>query len=213
VAHRHFDRAVEMAAELQGRAVRFEQIHQELLQADIVLSSTAAPHYIVHRPDVEELIRLRRNRPLFLIDIAVPRDIDPAVNEIDNVYLYDIDDLEGVVAAHRVAREREAEQAELLIDREVASFLRWLKSLEVVPTLVMLRRHLEEIREAELAKALIRLPGLTPAQQDVVRTLAHGIINKVLHHPTTELKRQSVNRDGLLYVSALRRLFGLQDDD
>jgi glutamyl-tRNA reductase len=100
-----------------------------------------------------------------------------------------------------------------LIDREVASFLRWLKSLEVVPTLVMLRRHLEEIREAELAKALSRLPGLTPAQQDVVRTLAHGIINKVLHHPTTELKRQSVNRDGLLYVSALRRLFGLQDAD
>ena len=160
-----------------------------------------------------ELIRLRRNRPLFLIDIAVPRDIDPAVNEIDNVYLYDIDDLEGVVAAHRLAREREAEQAELLIDREVASFLRWLKSLEVVPTLVMLRRHLEEIREVELAKALSRLPELTPAQQDVVRTLAHGIINKVLHHPTTELKRQSVNRDGLLYVSALRRLFGLQDDD
>jgi len=213
VAHRHFDRAVEMAAQLEGRAVRFDQIHQELLQADIVLSSTTAPHYIVHRADVEELIRLRRNRPLFLIDIAVPRDIDPAVNEIDNVYLYDIDDLEGVVAAHRLAREREAEQAELLIDREVASFLRWLKSLEVVPTLVMLRRHLEEIREAELAKALSRLPGLTPAQQDVVRTLAHGIINKVLHHPTTELKRQSVNRDGLLYVSALRRLFGLQDDD
>ena len=213
VAHRHFDRAVEMAAELEGRAVRFDQIRQELLQADIVLSSTAAPHYIVHRADVEELIRLRRNRPLFLIDIAVPRDIDPAVNEIDNVYLYDIDDLEGVVAAHRLAREREAEQAELLIDREVASFLRWLKSLEVVPTLVMLRRHLEEIREAELARALSRLPELTPAQQDVVRTLAHGIINKVLHHPTTELKRQSVNRDGLLYVSALRRLFGLQDDD
>jgi glutamyl-tRNA reductase len=213
VAHRHFDRAVEMAAQLEGRAVRFDQIHQELLQADIVLSSTAAPHYIVHRADVEELIRLRRNRPLFLIDIAVPRDIDPAVNEIDNVYLYDIDDLEGVVAAHRLAREREAAQAELLIDREVASFLRWLKSLEVVPTLVMLRRHLEEIREAELAKALSRLPGLTPAQQDVVRTLAHGIINKVLHHPTTELKRQSVNRDGLLYVSALRRLFGLQDAD
>ncbi|MGH7433915.1 MAG: glutamyl-tRNA reductase, partial [Candidatus Methylomirabilales bacterium] len=140
VAHRHFDRAVEMAAQLEGRAVRFDQIHQELLQADIVLSSTAAPHHIVHRADVEELIRLRRNRPLFLIDIAVPRDIDPAVNEIDNVYLYDIDDLEGVVAGHRLAREREAEQAELLIDREVASFLRWLKSLEVVPTLVMLRR-------------------------------------------------------------------------
>jgi len=211
VAHRHFDRAVELAAQIGGRAVRFDQIRHELLEADIVLSSTAAPHYILHRADVEELIRLRWNRPLFLIDIAVPRDIDPAVNEIDNVYLYDIDDLEGVVAAHREARERESAQAELLIEREVATFFRWLKSLEVVPTLVTLRRHLEEIQEVELAKALSRLPELTPAQQDVVRSLAHGIVSKILHHPTTELKRQSVNRDGLLYVSALRRLFGLRD--
>lgn len=213
VAHRNFDRAAEMAAKLQGRAVRFEQIRDELRQADIVVSSTAAPHYLLHRADVEELIRLRRNRPLFLIDIAVPRDIDPAVNEIDNVYLYDIDDLEGVVAAHRQAREQEAAQAELLIEREVASFQRWLQSLEVVPTIVTLRRRLEEIREAELAKALGRLPDLSPAQQEVVKTLAQGIINKILHHPTTELKRQSVNRDGLLYVSALRRLFGLRDND
>jgi glutamyl-tRNA reductase len=213
VAHRNFDRAAEMAARLQGRAVRFDQIRDELRQADIVVSSTAAPHYLLHRADVEELIRLRRNRPLFLIDIAVPRDIDPEVNQIDNVYLYDIDDLVGVVASHRQDREREAAQAELLIEREVASFQRWLKSLEVVPTIVTLRRRLEEIREMELEKALSRLQDLDPAQQEVVRTLAHGIINKILHHPTTELKRQSVNRDGLLYVSALRRLFGLQEED
>ncbi len=212
VAHRNFDRAAEMAARVEGRAVRFDQIRDELRQADIVVSSTAAPHYVLHRADVEELIRLRRNRPLFLIDIAVPRDIDPAVNAIDNVYLYDIDDLEGVVAAHRQARQREAAQAELLIEREVASFQRWLQSLGVVPTIVTLRRQLEEVREAELAKALSRLPELTPAQQEVVRTLAHGIINKILHHPTTELKRQSVSREGLLYVSALRRLFGLRDE-
>ncbi|MFQ5801849.1 MAG: glutamyl-tRNA reductase [Candidatus Methylomirabilales bacterium] len=213
VAHRNFDRAAEMAAQLQGRAVRFDQIRDELRQADIVVSSTAAPHYLLHRADMEELIRLRRNRPLFLIDIAVPRDIDPEVNQIDNIYLYDIDDLEGVVASHREARQQEAVQAELLIEREVASFQRWLKSLEVVPTIVTLRRRLEEIREMELEKALSRLQDLDPAQQEVVRTLAHGITNKILHHPTTELKRQSVNRDGLLYVSALRRLFGLQDED
>jgi glutamyl-tRNA reductase len=213
VAHRNFDRAAAMAATLQGRAVRFEQIRDELRQADIVVSSTAAPHYLLHRPDVEELIRLRKNRPLFLIDIAVPRDIDPAVNEIDNVYLYDIDDLDRVVATHRQARQKEAAQAELLVEREVASFQRWLQSLEVVPTIVTLRRRLEEIEEAELAKALGRLQELTLAQQEVVRALAHGIINKILHHPTTELKRQSVNRDGLLYVSALRRLFGLRDEE
>ena len=98
VAHRQFDRAVELAARLEGRAVRFDQIREELREADIVVSSTAAPHYLLHRADMEELIRLRRNRPLFLIDIAVPRDVDPAVNEIDNIYLYDIDDLEGAVS-------------------------------------------------------------------------------------------------------------------
>jgi glutamyl-tRNA reductase len=224
VAHRQFDRAVELAARLEGRAVRFDQIREELREADIVVSSTAAPHYLLHRADMEELIRLRRNRPLFLIDIAVPRDVDPAVNEIDNIYLYDIDDLEGVASVHRLERQQEAAHAELLIEREVASFMRWLKSLDVVPTIVTLRRRLEEIRETELAKALEirdtelakaldRLPNLNPEQQAVVRTLAHGIINKVLHYPTTELKRQSVNRDGLLYVNVLRRLFGLQDDD
>ena len=213
VAHRNFDRAAEVAERLRGRAVRFDQIRDELRQADIVVSSTTAPHYLLHRADVEELIRLRRNRPLFLIDIAVPRDIDPEVNQIDNVYLYDIDDLEGVVAAHREERQREAAQAELLIEREVASFQRWLKSLEVVPTIVTLRRRVEEIREIELEKALSRLQELDPAQQEVVRALAHAITNKILHHPTTELKRQSVNRDGLIYVNALRRLFGLQDED
>ncbi len=213
VAHRNFDRAAEVAERLRGRAVRFDQIRDELRQADIVVSSTTAPHYLLHRADVEELIRLRRNRPLFLIDIAVPRDIDPEINQIDNVYLYDIDDLEGVVAAHREERQREAAQAELLIEREVASFQRWLKSLEVVPTIVTLRRRVEEIREIELEKALSRLQELDPAQQEVVRALAHAITNKILHHPTTELKRQSVNRDGLIYVNALRRLFGLQDDD
>jgi glutamyl-tRNA reductase len=178
-----------------------------------VVSSTAAPHYLLHRADVEELMRLRRNRPLFLIDIAVPRDIDPEVNDIDNVYLYDIDDLEGVVASHREARQHEAAQAELLVEREVASFQRWMNSLEVVPTIVDLRRQVEEIRKAELEKAMSRLQDLDPAQQEVVRALANGIVNKVLHHPTTELKRQSANRDGHMYVNALRRLFGLRDDE
>ena len=213
VSNRNFERATEVAERLQGRAVRFDQIRQEMLHADIVISSTTAPHYLLHRSDMDDIIRLRRNRPIFLIDIAVPRDIDPEVNHIDNVYLYDIDDLEGVVATHRLERQREAEQAELIIDREVKNFMRWQKSLEVVPTIVTLRRRLEGIRETELEKALSRLQDLTPAQQEAVRALAQGIVNKILHHPTTELKRQSINREGPLYVNALRRLFGLQDDD
>ncbi|MFQ5880849.1 MAG: glutamyl-tRNA reductase [Candidatus Methylomirabilales bacterium] len=212
VSNRNFDRAVELAERLRGRAVRFDQVRQEMLRADVVISSTAAPHYVLHRADMEELIRLRRNRPIFLIDIAVPRDIEPEVNQIDNVYLYDIDDLQGVVEANRKERQRETGQAEVIIDREMRNFIRWLKSLEVVPTIVTLRRRLEEIRETELEKALARLPDLPPAQQEVVRALAHGIVNTILHHPTTELKRQSISRDRHLYVNALRRLFGLQDE-
>lgn len=212
VSNRNFDRAVELAERLEGRAVRFDRMREEMVSADIVISSTAAPHYVLHRNDMEELIRFRRYRPIFLIDIAVPRDIDPEVNQIDNVYLYDIDDLDGVVEANRQERQREAERAELIIDREIGRFMQWLQSLDVVPTLVTFRQRMEDIREAELEKALTRLQDLTPNQQEVVRGLAHNLVNKILHHPTTELKRQSANRDGHVYVRALRRLFGLRDE-
>ncbi|MHC4066682.1 MAG: hypothetical protein ACYSUI_19575 [Planctomycetota bacterium] len=127
--------------------------------------------------------------------------------------MYEIDDLERVVASHREARRQEAAQGELLIEREWVRFEWWLNSLEVVPTIVDMRQQVVEIREAELDRALGCLQDLDPAQQEVVQALAHGITNKVLHHPTAGLKRQSADRDDHMYVNALRRLFGLRDDD
>lgn len=212
VSNRQYERAAELAARLGGRAVRFDQFKEELLAADIVIASTAAPHPILSRADVEQIIRARRQRPLFLIDIAVPRDIAADVNTIDNVYLYDIDDLEAVAAANRKVREQEATVAEAIVEREVEAFTQWLRSLDVVPTIQTLREKVEAIRDQELGKALQRLADLPPEQQAVVRQLAQGIVNKILHHPMIELRRQSARRDGHITISALRRLFGLEEE-
>ncbi|MEK7366385.1 MAG: glutamyl-tRNA reductase [candidate division NC10 bacterium] len=213
VSNRRYERALELAGRLGGRAVRFDQFKEEVLSADIVIASTAAPHPILTRADVEQIIRARRQRPLFLIDIAVPRDIAADVNAIDNVYLYDIDDLEAVAAANRKVREKETTFAEAIVEREVEAFTQWLRSLDVVPTIQTLREKVEAIRDQELGKALHRLADLKPEQQAVVRQLAQGIVNKILHHPMIELKRQSARRDGHVTISALRRLFGLEEQE
>jgi len=212
VANRNFDRAVEMAERFGGRAVRYEEAKAEMVKADIIISSTGAPHQILSKADLEEIILQRRNRPIFLIDIAVPRDIDPKANEIDNVYLYDLDDLQGVVQTNLREREREAERAEALIDREVRQFVGWLATLKVVPTIVAMRKKVESIREEELRRVFAKLPELTPEEQEAISTLASSIVNKILHDPMTELKRQSALKDGHLYVSVLRRLFAIRDE-
>jgi len=213
VSNRNYQRAVELAERFQGRAVRFEDAKEELLHADIVISSTGAPHFILHRTEVQDLIRKRRNRPLFIIDIAVPRDIDPEVNQIDNVYLYDIDDLEAVAAANKREREREAERAEAIIDKEVLAFSFWLRSLDVVPTIVSLRKKVEEIRQGELERHNSKLASLSPEQREVVSALTTAIVNKILHYPLTELKRCATLKNGHFYVEALRRLFKLEEKD
>ena len=211
VANRHHERAVELAARVGGRAIMFPQARDEMVGADIVISSTGAPHFILGREDLAEIVRRRHYRPIFLIDIAVPRDVDPQVNELDNVYLYDIDDLQGVVAANLAAREREAVQAEAIVDREVGQFMEWLQSLEVVPTILSLRERFEIIRRAEMEKALGRMGDLTPDQREAVSALTASIINKILHQPMTELKRQASSTDGHLYASILRALFRLPE--
>lgn len=211
VANRHHERAVELAARVGGRAIMFQQARDEMVGADIVISSTGAPHFILGRDDLAEIVRRRHYRPIFLIDIAVPRDIDPQVNELDNAYLYDIDDLQAVVAANLAAREREAVQAEAIVEREVGQFMEWLQSLEVVPTILSLRERFEGIRRAEMEKALGRMGDLTPEQREAVSALTASIINKILHQPMTELKRQASSTDGHLYASILRALFRLPD--
>ncbi len=211
VANRSYDRAVELAGQFNGRAVTFEGFRQEMVGADIVLSSTAAPHVILEKEDMEAIILQRRHRPIFLIDIANPRDIDPACNDVDNVYLYNIDDLQAVVSANLKERQREAERAEAIIEREVGVYLDWLRAQDVVPTIVSLRSRVEEIRNAELAKALGKMADLTPEQREIVSAMSLAMVNKILHQPMTELKRRAVHKDSHLYTTILRRLFGLEE--
>jgi glutamyl-tRNA reductase len=211
VANRSYDRAVTLAQQCDGRAVTFEAFRREMVGADIVISATSAPHVILKKEDMQTIIQQRRHRPIFLIDIADPRDIDPACNDLDNVYLYNIDDLQSVVEANLKERKREAERAEVIIDREVGVYLNWLRSLDVVPTIVSLRQRVEEIRGAELQKALVRIGDLTSEQREVMTAMSHAMVNKILHQPMTELKRRAALQDGHLYTSVLRRLFGLEE--
>ena len=213
VANRTYERAVALAEQFRGRAVTYDSFQQEMLKADIVISATSAPHLILKKEDMQKIIQERRHRPIFLIDIADPRDIDAACNEVDNVYLYNIDDLQSVAAANQKERQREAERAIPIVEREVELFLAWLRGLDVVPTIVSLRNRMEEIREAELRKAMSRLGDLTPEQRETIASLTTAMVNKILHQPMSELRRRAVHQDGHMYSTVLRRLFGLEEKD
>ena len=210
VTNRTFERAVKLAEEFQGQAVPFDEFPQRLHQIDIVLTSTGAPNFILGHEKMEEVIRKRKNKPMFLIDIAVPRDIDPRVNKIDNIYLYDVDDLQGVVQANLKERHKEAKKAEVIIDQEIGQFFRWLGCLDVVPTIVSLRKKLEEIRQGELQKTFANLKNLDPKERQAIEALTSAIINKVLHQPTTVLKQAQNDSAGSDYVDAVRTLFALE---
>ncbi len=211
VANRTYERAVALAEQFGGRAVTYDSFQREMVDADIVISSTSAPHAIITEAEIRAIIHQRRHRPIFLIDIANPRDIDPAVNDVDDVYLNNSDDLQSVAAANREERQREAERAVPIVEREVETFLNWLRGLDVVPTIVSLRNRMEAIRAQELQKTISRLGDLTPAQQEAIASMTTAMLNKILHQPMSELKRRAVDRDGHLYSAVLRRLFGLED--
>jgi len=209
VTNRTFERAVKLAEEFAGKPILFDNFADHLHQVDIVLTSTGAPNFILGHKKVEEVIRQRKNKPMFFIDIAVPRDIDPKVNDIDNIYLYDVDDLQGVVQANLKERQKEAKKAESIIDLEIEQFHRWLSSLEVVPTIVSLRQRLEEIRRGELEKTFASLKELGPKERKSIEALTAAIVNKVLHQPITVLKRTQNDDSGENYVDAVRALFDL----
>ncbi len=183
VTNRTFARAEKLAEEFKGKPILFDNFPDHLLQVDIILSSTGAPNFILGQKKMEEVIRLRRNKPMFLIDIAVPRDIEPKVNDIDNVYLYDVDDLQGVVQANLKERQKEAKKAEGIVDEEIGQFHRWLGTLDVVPTIVSLRGRMEEIRRGELEKTFSNLKDLDKRERKAIEALTSAIINKVLHQP------------------------------
>jgi glutamyl-tRNA reductase len=209
VANRTFERGERLAEEFGGRAVRFDDLFDHLHKADIVLSSTGAAHFILEPKRVSEVLRRRKLRPMFFIDIAVPRDIDPEVNSLENVYLYNTDDLQGVVENNLEQRRREAEKAEEIVAGEIGQFQAWLASLEVVPTIVALRNHFEGIRRAELAKTLSSWKDLSPEEEKRLELLTSAIINKLLHVPTNVLKQTGQGNRTDLYLDAVRNLFAL----
>ena len=209
VANRTHARAQELAAKWNGHAIRYDDLLSHISQTDVVISSTGAPVCIIRREQVQRFMAERKNRPMFFIDIAVPRDIDPTLNTLDNVFLYNIDDLQQVVAANLRERQREAARAEEIVERELDRLLLRLKTLELTPTIVALQEKLHGLREQELAKA--RLDGLTPEQRAAVEEMTRSLVNKILHLPLTQLKRLPQQPDGLRLVEFLRQTFRLKD--
>lgn len=210
VTNRTFERAERLAEEFGGEAVRFEDLFLHLHRADIVLTSTGAPHVIIGPKDVEEVVRRRKFKPMFFIDIAVPRDIDPKVDDLENAYLFTVDHLQEIVQANLAQRNREAEKAEEIISQEIGQFYKWLSSLEVTPTIVALRTHFDEIRRAELSRTVAAWKDLTPDAEKRLEALTTAIMNKLLHTPTAVLKKAGQGGRVDLYVDAMRQLFDLE---
>jgi glutamyl-tRNA reductase len=210
VTNRTFERAVEVAKIFEGAAVPFEHFADHIDRADIVISSTGAPHFIMNKVLVEQIIHRRRNRPMFFIDIAVPRDIDPTVNEIDNAFLYDIDDLQQVIDSNLKGRLKEASRAEEIVDLEVQAFCTKMQSREVVPTIVQLRDTLEKLRRDEIERNRRHLKDLSPEQQAAIDQLTKSLVNKILHPPIEQLKQIAHDPQGPDIVDLIRKIFNVK---
>ena len=210
VANRTFENGVELARRFNGQALRFEEIADCLKVVDIIISSTGSPDFVITRDQVKGVIRIRRNRPIFFIDIAVPRDIDPQVNRLSNSYVYDIDDLQGVIDENIEDRQKEAIKGERIVDEAVIQFRDWSASLEVVPTIVALRNKLESIAETEIRKTL-QSNKIPESGAQAIKKMADSLINKILHHPTMFLKRNSMTGDKSNHIDLVRKLFKLDE--
>jgi glutamyl-tRNA reductase len=213
ICNRTYETSNHLARRVGGRAVHWGGLEQHLRAADIVISSTAAPHYVVTRGEVESIMRTRKDRPLFVIDIAVPRDCEPEIGAIDGVHLYDIDDLTCAVESNRGERAREATLAEGIVVEEVGKAEAWLAGLEVVPTIVALRGEIERLRNAELARSLRRLSDADERTRQEIEAFSRRLTNKILHVPTTRLQDLAARDDTYVYVRAVRRLFALDEQD
>ena len=211
VVNRNQERARAVAQACGGEPREFDQLGHELTTADVVITSTASPRYVITRELMQGVIRARRHRPLFLIDIAVPRDVDPRVESMDNVFLYDIDDLEQVATQNIAARKREAEQAERIIDDEVRAFEQWQRSLDLTPTLVALREKVRDVVSAELERTLPRLKSVSEGERKSLELMCDAIVNKLLHTPLTQLKKSREEPEGDQLVASVRKLFSLDE--
>ena len=211
VTNRTHERALEMAALFQGTPVEYTRFVAMLPEVDILIASSGAPHYILHKDEMQRVIAARRNKPMFLIDIAVPRNIEPSVNEIDNVFLYDIDDLQEVVNANLRERMKAAERAEGLVAEEVERTMARLKVADVTPTIVGLQEQLEQIRTGEIEKARRKYGPFTPEQEQAIEALTRGIMNKIAHGPISEIRSHAGHPEGAHVIAAIRKAFHLQD--
>jgi glutamyl-tRNA reductase len=211
VANRTYDRAIRLAQKFDGQAIEFSRLYDTCDRADIVITSTGAPHAIFRREHGEKFLSRRKNRPMFFIDIAVPRDVDPEMNKLDGIFVYDIDDLQQAVASHVADRKKEAQRADEIINVEVERFQARLQTLDVVPTIVSLQEHLELIRQAEIDRVRGRLGPLSPEQQLAIETLTRGIVNKIMHTPISTLKTAARDSEATTVVEIVRRLFNLQE--
>ena len=211
VTSRTYDRAANLARTLNGSALDFEAFKNELHRADIVITSTSAPNFIIKKEMVEKAIHERKNKPIFFIDIAVPRDIEPDINDLENIYLYDIDDLHVVVSANMKEREKEADNAMNFISQEVTKFNNWVGTLDAVPTIVEIRKKAENIRMQEIEKTLKKISYLSEDDKKLLRQMSSSIVSKILHKPTIKLKQKTQSEDGHVYLKAIRHLFHLDD--
>ena len=210
VTNRTIARAEELATEFNGKVIPFESFIQELQHTDIVICSTGAPHYILMKDHVHQTMKARKQKSVFIIDISVPRNIDPEINDLDNVYLYDVDNLQGVIETNIQERAKEAEKAEKIVNEEIGSFLKWNDSLAATPTIVALRSMAEEIRKTELEKTLQKLG---PVEEKTIRSieqLSTAIVNKLIHPPTAALKSEEDEMEQMLDI--VQKLFKLETE-
>jgi glutamyl-tRNA reductase len=208
-SNRTHQRAVQLAEAFGGEAVPFDQLQQAADRADIVLTSTGSPEFLFRREHGERLLARRRNRPMFFIDISVPRNVDPQMNRLDGMFVYDIDDLQGVAAGNTAERQKEAERAEKIVEVEVERFAARMKSLAVVPTILSLQEQCETIRQAEMDRIRGKLGKLTAEQEAAIDAMTRGIVNKMLHTPITTLKSSASGPEAATIHDIIRRIFNL----
>ncbi len=209
VVNRTFERGVNLARRFNARAMRFEELPDCLKMVDIIISSTGSPDFIIRRDQMKKIMRIRKNRPLFFIDIAIPRDIDPQINHLSNVYVYDIDDLKGVIDENIEDRKKEALKAERMIDEAVIHFRKWYESLAVVPTIVAIRKKMDRIAKTEINKTLKSLDHLSDTDRQAIHRMGDALISKMLHDTIMSLKQNCRYRDKAMHLDITRRLFNL----
>jgi glutamyl-tRNA reductase len=211
VSNRTYERACELAKEFQGKPVTFDEFIDEMVHTDIVICSTGASKYILMKNQMQRVMKERKQRQVFIIDISVPRNIDPEINDLDNVYLYNIDDLQSVVDANMFERQKEAEKAEKIIEEEIETFLKWQSSLDSVPTIIALRDKAEEIKKEELDKLLNKISGIGEKDKEAIEYMATAIINKLIHPPTMALKEDTEDKD--IMIALIKKLYGINGED